>query len=632
MPEPGSNKATCKKCGRTTFPTRAGNCFYCGKPLEDAAAVHAEPRTLGGQARFVPQADDRRHFLVLETGGHVELAPGQLFVIGRDPHASLVVNSPDVSRQHCEVDWEGDTKRPVLCEVRSRNGTFLNERLVARGQREPLRSGDTVRLGPGSVLRYFYATQRDFDGVLKELGGAQTEEFRVFLPTDEDRVQALEGAASRNASGRLQGLPAPGAAPAAAAAAAAQAPPPRVEEAMRLQGRLKDVSPAALLKWLHEQRLTGVLTFFDGQERGEAHMEEGRCVLASYGALSGREVIEKFVGLQEGGYRFRKASEERREKDPLPFPVRGRLVDHPGLELIAMIEQNGLSGELSITDGPDVSADAVFVDGVWTEARFGDILGKMAKHMVAGLKHGDYRFREADAPGRRATSEHEAVIAAVVDDAPEAPRLARDAARAAEARLDRLDPETQPMSAFDPSTPSGRDLVDPPTPTRPAPPRPTAPRPPEPSGPVERPATDRGGPSRRYDRRAGRRRRRPTDRRRRPPGADVGAAAAERPAARSTNKSAGPPLAAQARPATERTPVRSTDRQPVRDGEGRPAAPSPLRPPTGGLKERPLREERPPPREGIRPPLRTSGESARSKRQAPPPLPPGRAADDEEEA
>src|SRR5690606_5269190 len=141
-----------------------------------------------------------------------ELSPGQLFVIGRDPHASLVVNSPDVSRQHCEVDWEeGGTKRPVLCEVRSKNGTYLNERLVARGQREPLRSGDTVRLGPGSVLRYYYVSARDFEGLQKEWGAAQTAEFRVFLPTDEDRARAAEGAEARNASGRLQGLPAPGA-------------------------------------------------------------------------------------------------------------------------------------------------------------------------------------------------------------------------------------------------------------------------------------------------------------------------------------------------------------------------------------------------------------------------------------
>src|SRR5687767_2527665 len=103
----GSNKVTCKKCGRATFPTRAGNCFYCGKPLEDLAATHAEPRALGRDApRFTAQADDRRHYLVLETGGHAEMTPGQLFVIGRDPHASLVVNALEVSRQHCEVDWE----------------------------------------------------------------------------------------------------------------------------------------------------------------------------------------------------------------------------------------------------------------------------------------------------------------------------------------------------------------------------------------------------------------------------------------------------------------------------------------------------------------------------------------------
>src|SRR5262245_60092033 len=121
MAEGANNKVTCKKCSRATFPTRAGNCFYCGKPLEDLASTHAEPRSLSREGmsspRFTAQADDRRHYLVLETGGHTEMTPGQLFVIGRDPHASLIVNAPEVSRQHCEVDWEGDSKRPVVCEV-----------------------------------------------------------------------------------------------------------------------------------------------------------------------------------------------------------------------------------------------------------------------------------------------------------------------------------------------------------------------------------------------------------------------------------------------------------------------------------------------------------------------------------
>ena len=56
----GPPKVNCKKCGRASVPGRSGRCFYCGKPLEDVPA-HAEPRQLGGPARFTPQSDDRRH-------------------------------------------------------------------------------------------------------------------------------------------------------------------------------------------------------------------------------------------------------------------------------------------------------------------------------------------------------------------------------------------------------------------------------------------------------------------------------------------------------------------------------------------------------------------------------------------
>ena len=66
-----------------------------------------EPRQLGGPARFTRQADDRGHFLVAETREPIVLDAGKLFVIGRDPRASLLVHAPEVSRQHCEIDWKG---------------------------------------------------------------------------------------------------------------------------------------------------------------------------------------------------------------------------------------------------------------------------------------------------------------------------------------------------------------------------------------------------------------------------------------------------------------------------------------------------------------------------------------------
>src|SRR5262249_36186969 len=71
--------------------------------------MHEEPRQLGPGAnqgaRFTKQADDRGHFLLLESGEPVALDPGKLFVIGRDQRAGLVLRAAGVSRQHCEIDW-----------------------------------------------------------------------------------------------------------------------------------------------------------------------------------------------------------------------------------------------------------------------------------------------------------------------------------------------------------------------------------------------------------------------------------------------------------------------------------------------------------------------------------------------
>ncbi|HBP18140.1 MAG TPA: hypothetical protein DEA08_10150, partial [Planctomycetes bacterium] len=98
------------------------------KVRKGKAPGHEEPRLLGsGNARFQPQSSDQVHVLVVSTGEPIELSAGKLFVMGRDPRASLVVRLPEVSRQHAEIDWDdNDPPRPLLNEIRSRNGTFLN--------------------------------------------------------------------------------------------------------------------------------------------------------------------------------------------------------------------------------------------------------------------------------------------------------------------------------------------------------------------------------------------------------------------------------------------------------------------------------------------------------------------------
>ena len=63
-------------------------------------------------------------------------------VMGRGEETDLRVEDNEVSRAHCAVWLEGD--RILVKDLRSRNGTFVNE---ARVQEIELKPGDQIRIG-----------------------------------------------------------------------------------------------------------------------------------------------------------------------------------------------------------------------------------------------------------------------------------------------------------------------------------------------------------------------------------------------------------------------------------------------------------------------------------------------------
>ncbi|MBI4614862.1 MAG: FHA domain-containing protein [Planctomycetes bacterium] len=105
------------------------------------------------QPRPAPPADLPRAQLVQVAGdGLGRVVPmGVVAVLGRNPFHEIPIAGGGVSRQHARIDFDPARVGHVVCDLTSRNGTFVNDVRIE----EPvvLRSGDRIRVGE-AVFRY----------------------------------------------------------------------------------------------------------------------------------------------------------------------------------------------------------------------------------------------------------------------------------------------------------------------------------------------------------------------------------------------------------------------------------------------------------------------------------------------
>ncbi|MGE0710049.1 MAG: FHA domain-containing protein [Planctomycetota bacterium] len=357
---------------------------------------HEEPRLLGtDKTRFQRQSSDQVHVLVVGTGEPIELSPGKLFVIGRDPRASLVVRYPEVSRQHAEIEWDDhDPPMPLLNEIRSRNGTFLNGARVAAGDPRPLRSGDEIRLGEAFRLLYLSLPPRELRVQLQQSG---QEDTRAFTTTGRlERGATVPSLSESEDEGDLGDL---------VAAALGEADLNSLDS----EGDFAKQHGKFLVKRLYTQRQTGVLTVYDGADVGEMLLVEGRCRHARLGMVTGREALEYVARLDRGRYRFRGEPLERMVDAPPPSEVdehglslSGDFKRTPGSELVRDLISRRATGVLTVFDAR-VSGQVVLQEGICQEAVLGKQRDREALDAIVRLRRGVYRFRPVEVTGLPAT-------------------------------------------------------------------------------------------------------------------------------------------------------------------------------------------------------------------------------------
>jgi pSer/pThr/pTyr-binding forkhead associated (FHA) protein len=91
---------------------------------------------------------------------------GEEFSIGRSPECDLVIDNLGVSRRHAEIDMS--TGAPVLKDLKSNNGTFVNGRRVVKHH---LNDGDEIAIGKFTITFNNEVLEDEVEEVVKKPAG-----------------------------------------------------------------------------------------------------------------------------------------------------------------------------------------------------------------------------------------------------------------------------------------------------------------------------------------------------------------------------------------------------------------------------------------------------------------------------
>ncbi len=111
--------------------------------------------------------------------------PGQTFsvdkdlvTIGRDPAGDIVVNHPQVSRQHARLMRQGNVL--ILEDLGSTNGTFVSG--VRLSAPHTLSNGDVVGMGDAVTFTFYGPPVGTEDTVVARPGAAPQQPDTVYIP------------------------------------------------------------------------------------------------------------------------------------------------------------------------------------------------------------------------------------------------------------------------------------------------------------------------------------------------------------------------------------------------------------------------------------------------------------------
>ena len=152
----------CPSCGRKN-PLTVTMCELCMvdisavNPTDPDAPAPKPPETPESTAEPEKNSDatqvEKKKLLCFETpDGKVSFSVGSGAVLGREAEGKNCFDAyQTVSRRHARLMYGDDTW--TIEDLGSTNGTWVNERPLERGEKRPVKEGDTVALSRSCILK-----------------------------------------------------------------------------------------------------------------------------------------------------------------------------------------------------------------------------------------------------------------------------------------------------------------------------------------------------------------------------------------------------------------------------------------------------------------------------------------------
>jgi pSer/pThr/pTyr-binding forkhead associated (FHA) protein len=185
--------------------------------------------------------------------------------IGRADDNTIILTEPRVSRKHSQIEWQDKEQAFALSDVGSSNGTYLNGKKVAPGEKHTLKDWDKIRIASSVFTARFVDTPSIIKNEFKKLSTrVHFEKTEILRFSDLD-----EGAIDSAFSGDLEHL-----------------------------------TMVELLQMLESGSKTGILTVKTDLGEGVFTIKEGMIILARLGTAADENAVYEVLKCKQGTFAF----------------------------------------------------------------------------------------------------------------------------------------------------------------------------------------------------------------------------------------------------------------------------------------------------------------------------------------